>query len=411
MTDHANQPSIRENQLQGDPMTTPKNNSHTRIHFQNVGGVNLTTHGTWTTVCHQWLHMQVDIALACEHQLDTTKPKVNKLLRAQAALYFGSHGFRLEPISTPVPSHTDRKAGGVLSTLLGNISGRHLEAGNDTLGRWTFTKLRTSSADHPITVITTYQVCAVNPRTAGPTTYSQQLYAQYQLEGRDTPENLRKHHSNDLGHFVKECQAKGERIIVAGDFNETLGDTTHGMTRLCSECHLVDPFITKHHLTGFATHNRGSDVIDYILVDAFILPSIVKCGYEAFSEHIQSDHRGVYIDFHTSSLFGDTVPPIDNHTLRDMSTKRINQIPSYFQHKDKHLQDHNWYQKIQILQDHIQSYTPNDALAEQLYCRLIEACSYAGNNLSKYPSAPFSPEIAVLRHTLDYLRLAKSWQD
>jgi hypothetical protein len=68
--------------------------------------------------------------------------------------------------------------------------------------------------------------------SAVPTTYAQQLFASYQLDGRHPSDNLRKHHSDDLLAKVKSYQAKGQAVILLGDLNEVPGDTNDGMTRL-----------------------------------------------------------------------------------------------------------------------------------------------------------------------------------
>lgn len=64
----------------GDPMTLPKSHMITRIYFQNVNGITLTTPGTWDVTCEHIRDMEVDVALFAEHKLDTTQPQVTKKL-------------------------------------------------------------------------------------------------------------------------------------------------------------------------------------------------------------------------------------------------------------------------------------------------------------------------------------------
>ena len=72
----------------------------------------------------------------------------------------------------------------------------------------------------------------------------------------------------DLRQFITDQHAQGNGVLLAGDYNEELDITYDGITKLCSDFHLVDHML---HLTGrddFATYARGSKRIDYILCDA-----------------------------------------------------------------------------------------------------------------------------------------------
>ena len=89
-------------------------------------------------------------------------------------------------------------------------------------------------------IITTYQVVQVNPTATGPTTYANQLNAAYTQSNRNQPHNLHHHHATDLVSFVQDCQTAGDLVIAAGDFNKTIGTSTSGLTKLVTECNLVD---------------------------------------------------------------------------------------------------------------------------------------------------------------------------
>ena len=110
-----------------------------------------------------------------------------------------------------------------------------------------------------------------DPQRTGPITYATQLFALYTKEGQPNPTNLQQHDASDLVKFVKEHQTQGEWIIIAGDMNEILGVKTRDMTRLHTECRLVDACLEKHDTTEFSTYQRGTTIIDYILVDRNIL--------------------------------------------------------------------------------------------------------------------------------------------
>ena len=258
--------AVHKNFYTGDTLQLPKPTSSMRVYFQNVNGINLTSTGNWDVICEHLQDMEVDIALLAKHKLDTNQPWVNQKLRDMARAVFGLGSFSIMAATTPVESPTMYKPGGVLSLINGNVKGRMLSADKDPLGRWVYTSLRQNTGPL-LTIVTTYQVIDVNPCQAGPTTYATQLYATYLQEGRQHPENLRSHHAHDLLKFVKQCQARGKWIIVTGDLNEVLGTTDHGLTKLHSECKLLNACLERHGPTEFTAYQWGTKVINYILVD------------------------------------------------------------------------------------------------------------------------------------------------
>jgi hypothetical protein len=390
----------------GHDLILPKEPSTTRIHFQNINGATVHYGGSWGIICEQWKEMDIDIAMAAELKLDTCQPKVLSKMREAARLSFGHKAYRFQATSTPVPcEHTFFKPGGVATIIVGPTTGRVLDSGSDVIGRWVWTRLRRVDGT-AITIICTYQVVETDAKKAGPQTYASQLLAQYNKEHRPDPHKLRKHHSDDLVHFIQERQQLGDWIIVAGDFNESIGFNTSGLTRLCRECQLIDPVLDQHLRTDFATHQKGKTVIDYILVDEHVNQTVLRSGYEPFCANILSDHRGVFLDLSTNHLFGDTIRPLQPIQYRDISSKRIHQIEPYFKHKDTHLSDHHWYSQIDTLQAGMDEDIPDHHLAEKLYQRLLTACRYAGSRLQRYPPAPYSPDIVRMRNIYRLLKLA-----
>ena len=188
--------------------------------------------------------------------------------------------------------------------------------------------------------------------------------------------------------------------------NKVLGIADRGMTKLHSECGLLDACLEKHSITDFSTYQRGTKVIDYILVDSNVMQCTRSIGYEPFNIHIMSDHRGTFLDLATPQCFGSNIDPLLWLQLQDLNTKRSHQIYPYFQAKQEHLNNHNWHKKINKLWDYIRHSKPNHALAEDLYERLISASIHAGLKLKRFPPAPYSPNIAQLRNVHRLLKLA-----
>ena len=273
----------------GDTLSLPKNINTTCIYCQNIHGITLSTPETWEVTCEHLLDMEVDTALFMEHKLNTSQPRVSKQLYDTTKNIYGLGTFTINATSTPISSSTTYKPGGVLSLVTGDIKGRVLDTQQDPFGRWVYSKLQ-RNMNPPITIVATYQIVDVDPHRSRPTTFATQLLSLYTRQGRPNPEKLCHHHADDLVQFIKHCQHKGEWFIVAGDLNEVLGSTTRGLTRLHSECGLIDAALDRHGLTNFTTYQRGKQVIDYILVDQNILQCATAIGYEPFNIHILSNH-------------------------------------------------------------------------------------------------------------------------
>ena len=93
-----------------------------------------------------------------------------------------------------------------MAMVLGNSKGRILSTHADATGRWVSMTLKQTQLQ-PVTVISTYQVVDVDPKTVGNSTYANQLAAYYTSQNRDHPHQLRKHHSADLLGYAQNLQA------------------------------------------------------------------------------------------------------------------------------------------------------------------------------------------------------------
>lgn len=333
------------NHAVGDTLCIPKDQNTIRIHYQNVNGISLGKGGTWEGVCDAWKHMEVDIGLICEHKLDTTYRNTIKGIKEGADRHFGMGVCRTVVGSTPISQNRQYKPGGVMAMTMGPVSGRVMKTHKDKFGRWVSMTFRRRH-DVPLTIICTYQVVDVNPEAVGAETYAAQLRASYDHANRPNPNNIRQHHCQDLLAYVKEKQTSGEVVMVLGDFNEVMGEDEDGLTKLITDCNLVDVMANKHFAAGFTTYARGSRVLDYCLMDQSLLWLTQKCGFEPFAANIVSDHRGLFLDFKGTNLFRGGI-----------------------------------------------------------YRQLIEASQRAGKKLKPYHNAPYSPEIAMLRNTQHLMKI------
>eukprot|EP00957_Ditylum_brightwellii_P149141 11357714-Ditylum_brightwellii.AAC.1 len=79
---------------------------------------------------------------------------------------------------------------------------------------------------------------------------------------------------------------KGERFILAGDFNEPL-QSTSGTIKVCynSILQLVD-ILSGMTDKKFSTTKIGKDRIDYILLSPELTQAVQKKGYESFDQMV-----------------------------------------------------------------------------------------------------------------------------
>jgi exonuclease III len=56
------------------------------------------------------------------------------------------------------------------------------------------------------------------------------------------------HFCKDLQFLLKDRINDDHEIILMGDFNEELGNSTRGFTKVITECNLVDVYAATHSL-------------------------------------------------------------------------------------------------------------------------------------------------------------------
>eukprot|EP00957_Ditylum_brightwellii_P012342 932211-Ditylum_brightwellii.AAC.1 len=118
-----------------------------------------------------------------------------------------------------------------------------------------------------------------------------------------------------------QCHHKGERCILAGNFNEPLHSTS-GTIKLCSNdtLQLVD-ILSKMVATKLSTTKTGNERIDYILTSPDLVQSVCKKGYQSFDQMMFTDHRGMYLNLDLLILFGADTANLMQHDACCIRTK------------------------------------------------------------------------------------------
>ena len=235
---------------------------------------------------------------------------------------------------------TVNQYGGTMTLARDDISHRAIQSGYDDsgMGRWSYIRFR-GKRKNVTRVMTCY--CPVRS-TAGPNTvYSQQL----QILGRDPI----KAFWGDLEKEVHKCQQQGEQVILLGDWNTDARDKQ--FCRWKRNLGLIDPITKRHGKRGPSTYNRGTRVIDSILVSSML--RFRDCGYLSFGQ-LPGDHRGIWVDITLDTFIGYRAPPVPSYQARRLKTEDPRVMAKYRETLEDDLIEAQIFTKARILQRKVQ---------------------------------------------------------
>ena len=193
--------------------------------------------------------------------------------------------------------------GGNLLTVNGSITGRVKNRGSDPWGRFCWYTLQ-GERDEGILVVTAYRVSQESSDEPGPwTAYTQQHIAMREA-GIVNP-NPRKQVLKDILKLIDEKRTEGFRPLVMMDANGDAnfeGDVDKDLVQFIQDAALVDEYHNRYP-EQINTYLWGRKRLDYILMDASLVPAVERIGYLGTHEGTISDHVMAYVDFDTKALF------------------------------------------------------------------------------------------------------------
>jgi hypothetical protein len=158
----------------------------------------------------------------------------------------------------PECSTSEYQPGGVLTAVVGRLTGRVEKTYSDPWGRFTLVRLRGSRSEG-VVLLTVYRVCQRSGSNAGPTTaYSQQIGEMLQEElrnvqqladrGESIPQSTRRRLDprtrllRDLLELINNERREGFRPIVCMDANEDRSSKTGAqLAEFIRDAGLSDP--------------------------------------------------------------------------------------------------------------------------------------------------------------------------
>jgi hypothetical protein len=161
----------------------------------------------------------------------------------------------------------------------------------------------------------------------------------------------RREFIKDLTEFISHmCPInRGDKLILVGDFNETMESANSGIRTVADEFGLVDILATRVGHTTFNTYNRGTKRIDFALCSPEVVAAVTKGGYEPFGYRPKGDHRPFYIDFNTMALFGNPTYQLASPSSRHISSKDLPNRKTYIEARYAYCVHHKLFSRINDL--------------------------------------------------------------
>lgn len=351
----------------------PSSDGSSRFLFGNKNGLQLSDGGDkFSSFCEEAKRVYADHIGLAEPNIDDTWWATNDIIHRTMKRTF-SHSC-IDTATSPIRTESLYKPGGTLSMTVGNLVGRIIDKGGDSLGRWSFVRYA-GIGNRTVIAVSAYQVC-IRPTNIYGTTAFHQQQAIFQRERRANI-NPRYNFRRDLISALRQWKAQGDSIILMGDFNEDITELNSALSRLLQdgELGLVDIIGQVHPAAlGVPTYLRGTTRLDFALISRDLISSVKSCGYLPFNSNFRSDHRFLFIDFDTQSLFGSVTSALSPNTFRELSSKDSKAVNKYIRLKHDFLVHHNFFGRLRQLGDLV---TPDHTLSEQLDRLLTDASLHA----------------------------------
>ena len=330
----------------------------------------------------------IDIAMISEHNRNLEKVShsdqpVTILKRWWPQTIVRSAFLRSDNSSTFEP-------GGTMIITHSRSTAHTCKAGEDVhwLGRWNFITLKGKNNTYT-TIISIYRPASSQETHSRQVAHS--CSKRRKMIGNTTStENL---WYSDLSDLIQGECAKGYNVIVAGDFNDNLNDSTCTTRNFMRNLGLREIMLERVK-KGPATYSRGTNTIDGIFATCGI--HIVDGRYSSFDQS-PSDHRWITIDILDNILIGtprdDKCPPLLRKT-----TSKIPSVKENFQLElEKHVIQHKLHLKIsELYNEAIMTHALTDQQQktyEQIENTLQRGVKSADNKCRKARRGmvPFSP--------------------
>ena len=288
-----------------------------------------------------------------------------------------------------------------MNIIAKSIHGRITQHGTDYLGRWSYVRLATKQQSM-IYIITAYKPCKNSINKAGPMTVFRQQWTLLRRQGCIDPKP-REQFDTDLTSFLTSIQQQQHRIVLIGDFNERkekskLFQTLYNMG-------LRDMICDRHQqLPAFRTCLKGKNIIDYGMCSISLLPHISLSTYEPFYLGIQSDHRGIVIDFDNKGLFG-PAEHLSTPTQRCIKSGNDQQQQQFLQHLTEYWKKFDIANRLKQATQIIDNQPKLRKMLNDIDSDVTTAMLQSEKKTQQRQRAPWSPELQYASLQVKFYKL------
>jgi len=182
--------------------------------------------------------------------------------------------------------------------MMNKISHKMTKPGDDTLGRWCWTRLR-EKENHFLCIVSLYRPCKAEGQL---TTYQQQV-RWFSRQGKNV--GPQDQILQDLKAQIEQWQSEGDMVIILTDISKDIREEL--ILSTFRQMGLTETMLAQHGNQGPNTHNQGKMPINGIFIPTNLIQT-VQSGYLAFGEGIPSDHRAIWIEVPLAALGWFNVP-------------------------------------------------------------------------------------------------------
>ena len=329
----------------------------TRLWYNNVNGIKSESKADAILLHQYFKEAGVDVAMICEHNLNTEQFTAQQLLKNVGLQTHNS--FRVSATNNDVFSKSNYKPGGTATMAMGRMPCKVADSGIDPtgMGRWSYITFR-GKEGVKVTVVTAYRVCPKAIGACGPTTSTFVQCNKLLQQGKDQP-NPRKQILEDLQDQIITWTMEGHDVILGIDANDDVDRNNSEIQRFFDETGLIsahehlyeEDFYDDNPLPP--TFIYGKKKTDFIACTPRIFSCIKRCWIEPANMGIESDHRALAIDLDTELTFNGTIPNIATENQRIVKSTCTRTALRYREELHKILTDGSIYLRLRRLQTQI----------------------------------------------------------
>jgi hypothetical protein len=333
---------ISKAEAHGDLFEPQKPPKIFRVLFQNINGIHKDSfHDDSKKLLAKAAQLQPDIAGLNEITLNPAKlahqdqwhTRVKKAIPGSLTTY---------AYNTTEPFATDHIAGGVGIIATKEAAVRFKSCSDDPtgLGRWT-SVLINGRQDYNVRY-----VCAYNPNANGNLEGNWMQQERY-FKGIGNYQNPLDILQTDLCRALDTWLAAGEHIVLMLDANQDI--RTDKLGRAFQSLGLKEAIISKHidFHPPVPTQQTGSRTIDGIFTTLDL--SDARCGYLAFGDGLESDHRMAWLDIPFEVAFGHNPPHLHKANPSRLSLEDPRFVARYHRQVIDGFETHQVFDKVDTL--------------------------------------------------------------